>query len=220
MQIESKFRPQSISPTVETLEAHFATDIARGRPPMMNYHRESPVPEAVRRSATPSAVLIPIIEDPREPRLLLTRRHHSISYPGHVCFPGGRADPHDVDLRATALREAKEEVGLDPGSVRVIGELGLYYTQTGYCIAPVVGIIERPLSLVPDPNEVSEILELPLAVVTTAESYRLWQPDPAHENAYFSLTWDGITITGPTVCLLMGFYENLAATHPETAIGC
>ncbi len=209
----SDFTPPTLRPDVGLLDAHFASPHGRAPRPIRNYHHEQPVPDRVRNKATPASVLIPLVEREGGLNVLLTRRHHAISYPGHVCYPGGRADPGDVDATATALREAHEEINLDPTTVRVQGTLGTYYTQSGYCVTPVVGVVRPPLSLKPAPREVSEILELPFWALTHASHYRIWRTDPVRNEAFFAFEYEGIRVTGPTVCMTMGFYEALALTH-------
>ncbi len=213
MEIESAFGPPDLEPSLSLLEAHFASDLGRSPSPIRNYHLETPVSARVRRRATPCAVLVPIVQHPDRLSLLLTRRNHEISYPGQICFPGGRSDPGDCDAHATALREAQEEIDLDPGRVRILGTLGDYCTQSGYRITPVVGVVTPPLQLTPSPGEVVEILEVPLSVVTSARSYRIWRTDPARNEAFYTLEFGEIRLTGPTVCLAMGFYEALAQTQ-------
>ncbi len=217
MEIEPAFGPADLEPSLSFLEAHFASDRGRAPLPIRNYHREAPVSDRVRQHATPSAVLVPIVQHPDELTILLTRRHHAISYPGQLCFPGGRADPGDSDTHATALREAREEIDLDPSRVRILGVLGDYYTQSGYRITPVVGIVSPPLNLTPNPGEVVEILELPFSSLTRARNYRIWRTDPERDEAFYALEVDEIRVTGPTVCLAMGFYEALAQTQLSLA---
>ncbi|MBW2294439.1 MAG: CoA pyrophosphatase [Deltaproteobacteria bacterium] len=212
MEIESAFGPPDLEPSLSFLEAHFASAA-----PIRNYHTEAPVSEQVRQHATPSAVLVPIVQHPDQLTLLLTRRHHEISYPGQLCFPGGRADPGDSDAQATALREAREEIDLDPSRVRILGTLGDYHTQSGYRITPVVGLVTPPLDLTPSPREVVEILEVPFSILTQARNYRIWRTDPQRDEAFYALEVDEVQVTGPTVCLAMGFYEALAQTHLSLA---
>ncbi len=209
----SDFTPPTIRADLALLEAHFASQRGQRPEPIRNYHREQPVPERVRNNATPAAVLITLVERDAGLGVLLTRRHHEISYPGHVCYPGGRADPHDPDPAATALREAHEEINLDPAAVRVLGQLGTYHTQSGYRVTPVVGVVRPPLSLEAAPREVSEILELPFESLTRASNYRIWRADAVRHEAFFAFEHEGIRVTGPTVCMTMGFYEALAETH-------
>ena len=157
----------------DMLAQHFASAVARALTPLRNPHHEPSVDDAARRSATPAAVLIPVVLHESGLTLLLTRRHAEISYPGHLCFPGGRADPDDATPVDTAVREAREEIALAPERVKVIGRLGNYVTHSGFRITPVVGLVKPPLQLVPREREVEEILEIPLAAVFDSRSYRL-----------------------------------------------
>jgi 8-oxo-dGTP pyrophosphatase MutT (NUDIX family) len=121
--------------------------------------------EAARAEGMAAAVLVPIILE-AAPRILLTRRaDHLRSHSGQVSFPGGRIDPEDASPEAAALREAWEEVALDPGSVEVIGRLPLHETGTGFVVTPVVGLVTAGVALRPAAAEVAAILSLPLTVV-------------------------------------------------------
>ncbi len=217
MELQSDFLQPALRPTLASLEGHFAGEVGRGLVELPNRHRESRVGEEARRLAARAAVLIAIVARGEELSVVFTRRHHGISYPGHVCFPGGRSDPGDAGEEETALREAHEEIRLPPGRVRLLGRLGDYYTHSGYCIAPVVGIVTPPLQLVPYPGEVEEIIEIPLPYLLRSDSYRLRSYAGVASRAHFSLTHVDATITGPTVCILMGFYDQLARTQPHAA---
>ena len=112
----------------------------------------------------PSAVLVPIVLHP-EPGILLTLRSARLSsHAGQVSFPGGRIERGETP-EAAALREAAEEVGLDPRLPELLGRLPDHLTGTGYRITPVVALAAPPLNLTPDPGEVEEFFELPLSVV-------------------------------------------------------
>jgi 8-oxo-dGTP pyrophosphatase MutT (NUDIX family) len=116
-------------------------------------------------SAIAAAVLVPVVLHP-EPSILLTRRTETLRrHAGQVSFPGGRIEPGDTDPTRAALRETFEELGLVPESISLVGQLPQHLTGTGFVITPVVGLVHPPLSLAPDPNEVADIFELPLAVV-------------------------------------------------------
>jgi 8-oxo-dGTP pyrophosphatase MutT (NUDIX family) len=120
----------------------------------------------------PAAVLVPIILH-AEPSLLLTRRtSHLKKHAGQVSFPGGRIDPEDKDAVATALREAEEEVALDPTRVEVVGRMDDYVTGTGYIITPVIGLLPPGLSFRPSPDEVESIFEFPFSVLLDPEAPR------------------------------------------------
>jgi len=112
-----------------------------------------------------AAVLVPIIME-AEPRILLTRRaEHLRSHGGQVSFPGGRIDPEDASPEAAALREAWEEVALDPEAVELIGRLPVHETGTGFLVTPVVGLVTPGVLLRPAAAEVAAILSLPLTVL-------------------------------------------------------
>ncbi len=122
----------------------------------------------------PAAVLLAVLADGDAPRLLLTERSTDLpEHAGQICFPGGRREPQDRDAVATALRETQEEVALDPRLVQVLGFLPEYPTFTGYLITPVVGWVSGPVTLQPDPREVSGLLELPLQHALEAQHYLL-----------------------------------------------
>ncbi len=209
MEIESDFRHPPLRESVATLEAHFRTEVGLARRPLRNFHREQPLPEATRRNARPSAVLIPIVTYGDELRLLLTRRHHALSSGGHLCFPGGHCDPTDLTREATALRESHEEIGLGHDEVRIIGQLGDYVSHSGHHIAPIVGIVDAPLQLTLNPDEVDEIVEIPLDRVFSSDSYRLRRHTPDSAHAHYCLVHGEAWVVGVTVSILMGFYEEL-----------
>lgn len=113
----------------------------------------------------PAAVLVPIITHPA-PTILLTRRtSHLKKHAGQVSFPGGRIDPEDRDAETAALREAHEEVGLDPAMVEVVGRMDDYVTGTGYRITPILGLLPPGLTFNPSPREVDAIFEFPFATL-------------------------------------------------------
>jgi 8-oxo-dGTP pyrophosphatase MutT (NUDIX family) len=129
-----------------------------------------------------AAVLVPIVLGPA-PGVLLTKRNERLkAHAGQVSFPGGRIDPGDGSPEAAALREAQEEIALDPRRVELAGRLPDYVTGTGYRVTPVLGLIPPGLPLRPSPDEVEAVLDLPLAV--------LLDPDaPQRKEAYFRGRW-------------------------------
>ncbi len=113
----------------------------------------------------PAAVLVAFVMRAR-PALLLTKRNERLRrHAGQISFPGGRIDPIDADATAAALREAKEEIGLDPGQVQILGPLGDFLTGTGFRITPVIGLIPPGLKLTPEPLEVEALFEFPLEIL-------------------------------------------------------
>lgn len=176
-------------------------------PELRNPHPEPRVSDEVRAGAKPAAVLIPVVDYDAGPRLLVTRRHRGIRFAGHVCFPGGTRDEEDASFVDTALREAREEIGLDPAKVEVLGRLGDYYSQSGFRIVPVVGLVRPPLQVRPNPGEVDAIYEISLARMLASDSYRItWRHTGRGHIAYVE---DGVRIAGPTVSLMIGLYESL-----------
>jgi 8-oxo-dGTP pyrophosphatase MutT (NUDIX family) len=113
----------------------------------------------------PAAVLVPIVLHD-EPALLLTKRTaHLKAHAGQVSFPGGRIDPDDRHAEAAALREAEEEIALDPAKVEVVGRMDDYVTGTGYIITPVLGLLPPGLRYIPSPHEVETVFEFPFSVL-------------------------------------------------------
>ncbi|MFH5925803.1 CoA pyrophosphatase [Roseomonas xinghualingensis] len=143
--------PASLSPA--EVEQRLA-DPAR----LLRAARAEAAPEGTRRSA----VLVPILLHPA-PTILLTLRAATLSsHAGQVAFPGGRIEPGETP-EAAALREAAEEVGLDPRLPRIAGRLPDMVTGTGFHVVPVVALLDPPVSLTPEPAEVAEVFEYPLS---------------------------------------------------------
>jgi 8-oxo-dGTP pyrophosphatase MutT (NUDIX family) len=118
-----------------------------------------------------AGVLIPIIEHRAGLSVLLTRRAEHLRYhAGQVSFPGGRMEAGDADVRATALRETHEEVGISPGDVDIAGYLDPVLTITGYTVTPVVGLVRPGVELSVDPGEVQHAFEVPLAFLLDARN--------------------------------------------------
>src|SRR5881397_2072923 len=132
----------------------------------------------VRPGKTPAAVLVPLLPVDGEPHLLFTRRSRLLrQHQGQVAFPGGRCHPDDADLVATALREAREEIGLDPADVRLLGPLDDIETMaTRFVITPFVGVAPHPYDFRPSPDEVDLIFTVPLGRLESPDALRreLW----------------------------------------------
>jgi 8-oxo-dGTP pyrophosphatase MutT (NUDIX family) len=124
------------------------------------------------RPPVPAAVLVPVVLGQRPSILLTKRTSHLAKHAGQISFPGGRIDPEDSGPEAAALREAQEEIGLDPASVEVLGRLTDHVTGTGYRITPVLAMLPPALTYQLSPHEVDAIFELPMQVVMDPDAPR------------------------------------------------
>ncbi|MBW2278336.1 MAG: CoA pyrophosphatase [Deltaproteobacteria bacterium] len=119
-----------------------------------------------RDELTPAAVLVPFVFRDGEPRLIFTKRTMNVAkHKGQISFPGGMAEPEDDGPVATALREAQEEIGLDPTLVEVVGTLDDQITVTGFVVTPVIGFVDADAAISPDPVEVEELFEVSVDVL-------------------------------------------------------
>ncbi|MDX2309209.1 MAG: CoA pyrophosphatase [Hyphomicrobium sp.] len=121
----------------------------------------------------PAAVLVPVMQRPRLTILLTERTPHLKAHAGQIAFPGGKPEPGDPDPAFTALREAHEEIGLDPRLVEPLGTLATYTTGTGFAVVPVVALVTPPDAWRPDPEEVADVFEVPLDFLMRPENHRV-----------------------------------------------
>ncbi len=199
--------PESLTPM--GLKARFA------QPPVWQ-------PELVRerkfldRSPAKAAVLIGVVTR-KEPTVLLTQRpSHMTTHAGQIAFAGGKCDVEDTDVVATALREAKEEVGLDAGYVKVLGVLPEYITGSAFYVTPVVALISPQMSLKLNKHEVSNAFEVPLSFLMNPANHRWhryehegivreWLSMPYQDGGELRFVW------GATAGMLRNFYRFLQA---------
>ncbi len=176
--------------------------------------REDTAFTAARTAAavTAAAVLVPIVDRSSGLSVIFTQRTvHLKAHSGQVSFPGGRAEPSDPTPEFTALREAHEEIGLSMERVEVLARLPEYLTRTGFRVTPVVGLITPPFDLVPDPREVEEVFEVPLAyLLDPANHGRETRELQGRTVGYYVVRYESRTIWGATAGMLMNLYRHLA----------
>lgn len=163
------------------------------------------------RKLRPAAVLVAIEPHKDGPRVLLTKRcAHLDHHPGQVAFPGGKVDHGDPDDTAAALREAQEEVGLDPANVAVLGHLSTHETVTRFRVTPVVGQLKSTFTPVPEVGEVDEVFHVPLAFLADLANYtvqaRRWNNQ---WRRYYTVPYGPYYIWGATARILYGLAERM-----------
>lgn len=167
---------------------------------------------AVMEPPQPAAVLVPIVVR-ADLTLLLTERTATLkTHAGQIAFPGGRVDDGDETPIATALREAEEEIGLDPTLVEPLGFLDSYRTGTGFLVRPVVALVRPAFSLRLAESEVADAFEVPLAFLMDPANHkkdsREWR---GRTRAYYAMAYGERYIWGATAGMLKNLYERLYA---------
>ena len=162
---------------------------------------------APQKSLKPAAVLILVIAHSDGPTVLFTQRTaHLTDHAGQISFPGGRVEVHDPSVEQTALRETREETGLDVNRITVLGSIPRYTTGTGYLITPVVGWLEPPADYRPDPTEVEECFEVPLDFLIQPANHRLESAMyKGRMREYYAIPFGSRYIWGATAGMLVTF---------------
>ncbi|HZV54007.1 MAG TPA: CoA pyrophosphatase [Rhodocyclaceae bacterium] len=168
-------------------------------------------PQAADPALVPAAVLVPIVLRASALTILLTQRTaHLRDHAGQISFPGGRCEPEDDSPVATALREAHEEVGLDPVQVEILGTLTEYRTGTGFTVQPVVGLVAPPLNLKLDDFEVEDVFEPPLEFLLQPANFRRERAEyQGAMREYWAVPWQERYIWGATAGMLVSLREFL-----------
>ena len=170
---------------------------------------EGDLPDLVVDACIPAAVLIAVTDRPEPGVILTVRRDHLRTHAGQVAFPGGRIDPGE-DAVAAALREAQEEIALDPSQVEVMGTLAPYCTVTGYEVTPVLGVVAPDLPLHPHELEVADWFEAPLAyLLDPANHQRRSALFAGKERHYYEIDWNGRRIWGATAAMTINLARRL-----------
>ena len=170
---------------------------------------EGDLPEERALASVPAAVLVGITDRPDPGVILTVRREHMRTHAGQVAFPGGRIDPGEDSVEA-ALREAWEELGLDPGAAEIVGAIDPYRTVTGYVVTPVLAVVPPDQPLSPHEHEVADWFEAPLAFVLdpTNQQYKsaLFQ---GRERHYYEIMWGERRIWGATASMIVNLSRRL-----------
>lgn len=160
-----------------------------------------------------ASVLVPLVERGARLDLILTRRAARLAHhPGQVAFPGGKQDPSDASPLAAALREADEEIGLDPAGVQILGALDPHETVTFFNVTPFVGLVPPDFRPVSDPAEVAEVFEVPLDFALDPANLqvhrRRWQ---GQVRAYYAIPYGPHYIWGATARMLKALGDRMRA---------
>jgi len=169
------------------------------------------MPAVAAPEARPAAVLVPLVDRPDGLTVLLTRRTaHLANHAGQISFPGGRQEEADESPESCALRETLEEIGLAAERVQILGRLDDYLTVTGFRVVPVVGWVSPPFTLSPDPFEVDEVFEVPLAFLLDPANHqrheRIYNGRP---RPYWAMPYGDYYIWGATAGMLVNLSRVL-----------
>lgn len=187
---------------------------ALGQPPApgssdFDLNPDSPRPSGV--SLRPAGVLAPIVWRRDRFELVLTKRSSALKHhPGQIAFPGGKQDAGDATPIDAALREAQEEIGLPRSQVQVLGVLPDHETVTGFCVTPVVGLVQGGFAIRPEPGEVEEVFHVPLDHVLNPANFaiqsRRWR---GQMRSYFTVPFGPYYIWGATARILRALGDRM-----------
>ncbi|HBF30720.1 CoA pyrophosphatase [Rhizobium sp.] len=159
-----------------------------------------------------AAVLVSVVNDTHVPRVILTQRTDKLrKHSGQIAFPGGGIDEDDGSPEAAAMREAQEEIGLDPRFVEPVGRLPHYLAATGFRITPILAIIHPGFTLTPNPDEVAEVFDVPLAFLMNPANHQTGSKQfrDGVSRHFYAIPYGEHHIWGITAGILRTLYERL-----------
>ncbi len=165
----------------------------------------------VKKAVTPAAVLIPLVDRRDDLQIVFTKRTaHLKSHSGQIAFPGGKIDAQDQDAVSAALREAQEEIHLDPHHVEIIGNLPDYFTGSGYRISPVLALLDGNTQMHPNPDEVEYIFEVPMSFLMNVDNHHMGSRKFQGSDRYFyEMPYREHYIWGVTAGIVRMMHEKL-----------
>ncbi|HEY8384141.1 MAG TPA: CoA pyrophosphatase [Microvirga sp.] len=174
-------------------------------------HTLDAVPLALPLDPKPAAVLVPVVLRPHEPTVLLTERASGLrQHSGQIAFPGGRVDPEDGSVLEAAIREAREEIGLDRGFIAPLGYLDAYLSTTNYLVTPVVAEVEPGYRLDLNPEEVASTFEVPLGFLMDPANHQLHSKEwKGRLRRYYAIPFGERYIWGVTAGIIRNMYEKV-----------
>ncbi|NDR57507.1 CoA pyrophosphatase [Aliiruegeria sabulilitoris] len=195
----------------DALRSRLLGAIAAPGRPSSDYDLNRDIALPPNRKLRAAAVLLPIALEPRGIRLYLTKRSSRLKHhPGQVAFPGGKLDEADSGPEAAALREAQEEIGLDPANVEILGTLHSHETVTSFDVTPVVGLLRHSFEPVPEPGEVQEVFTVPLELVTDPTRFtietRRWR---GVSRSFYTVPHGPYYIWGATARILRSLADRI-----------
>ena len=164
----------------------------------------------------PAAVLVALVDRPEGLSVLLTQRASQLAnHAAQISFPGGRLEDTDADVAGAAVREAQEEIGLDPARVRVFGYLPDHLVFSGFRVTPVLSLVTPPIALIPNPAEVAEVFEVPVSHVFDVSNHKARLRRVGDEDMLlYDIPWQGQNIWGATAGMLLTLV-HMVQEEPE-----